>query len=107
MPTCLEHLLMTETYKTLAMHSPKKPVIAAETQASEVLARAMKEWERRPGERQGFSDGPGDCMAFKYLRDVSRLYHCYFVLLSCYLVWVLMKSCTLLLFGTVASLCYT
>jgi hypothetical protein len=40
-------------------------------QSSEALARAMKEWERRPGERNGFSDSPGDCLAFKYLRDVS------------------------------------
>ncbi|WIA23448.1 hypothetical protein OEZ85_000200 [Tetradesmus obliquus] len=37
--------------------------------ACEALARAMKEWERRPGERTGFSDSPGDCLAFKYLRD--------------------------------------
>jgi hypothetical protein len=40
-------------------------------QGCEVLARAMKEWERRPTERLGFSDGPADCMAFKYMRDVS------------------------------------
>ncbi|GFH15929.1 uncharacterized protein HaLaN_12256, partial [Haematococcus lacustris] len=38
-------------------------------QACEVLARSMKEWERRPVERTGFTDHPGDCMAFKYLRD--------------------------------------
>lgn len=31
----------------------------------------MKEWDRRRGERTGFNDSPGDCMAFKYLRDVS------------------------------------
>ncbi|GFH09438.1 uncharacterized protein HaLaN_04578, partial [Haematococcus lacustris] len=37
--------------------------------ACEVLARSMKEWERRPVERTGFTDHPGDCMAFKYLRD--------------------------------------
>ncbi len=42
-------------------------------QACEVLARAMKEWERRPLERNGFTNLPGDCMAFKYLRDVSTL----------------------------------
>jgi hypothetical protein len=36
-----------------------------------VLARSMKEWDRRPTERQGFNDGPADCLAFKYLRDVS------------------------------------
>lgn len=37
--------------------------------ACEVLARAMKEYERRPEERDGFSDSPADCLAFKYLRD--------------------------------------
>ena len=40
-------------------------------QECDVLARSMKEWERRPSERSGFSDHPGDCLAFKYLRDVS------------------------------------
>jgi hypothetical protein len=37
--------------------------------ACEVLARAMKEWERRTDERPGFTESPADCMAFKYLRD--------------------------------------
>ena len=46
-------------------------------QACEVLARSMKEWERRPSERRGFSDGPGDCLAFKYMRDVS--FFCFFL----------------------------
>ena len=40
-------------------------------QECEILARAMKEWERRPKERAGFSDLPADCMSFKFLRDVS------------------------------------
>jgi len=40
-----------------------------DVQQCEILARAMKEWDRRPGERAGFTDSPGDCMAFKYLRD--------------------------------------
>ncbi|GAX76910.1 hypothetical protein CEUSTIGMA_g4356.t1 [Chlamydomonas eustigma] len=35
----------------------------------EVLARAMKEWDRRLTERYGFSEHPGDCLAFKYMRD--------------------------------------
>lgn len=35
----------------------------------DTLARSMKEWERREGERDGFSNHPGDCLAFKYLRD--------------------------------------
>jgi len=33
------------------------------------LARAMKEWERRPAERDGFSPSPGDALAFKAFRD--------------------------------------
>lgn len=36
---------------------------------SVILARAVKEQERRKGEREGFSDSPGDCLAFKYYRD--------------------------------------
>lgn len=35
----------------------------------EVLARSMKEYERRPTERTGFTEHPADCLAFKYLRD--------------------------------------
>jgi hypothetical protein len=35
----------------------------------DVLARAMKEWERRPTERSGFTNSPADCMVFKHLRD--------------------------------------
>ncbi|KAK9839810.1 hypothetical protein WJX81_003436 [Elliptochloris bilobata] len=34
-----------------------------------VLARAVKEQERRRGEREGFSAAPGDCLAYKYFRD--------------------------------------
>ena len=35
------------------------------------LARAVKEHERRAGHKEGFSDSPGDCLAFKFFRDVS------------------------------------
>ena len=35
-----------------------------------MLARAMKDHERRIGGDLGFSDAPGDCLAFKYYRDV-------------------------------------
>lgn len=34
-----------------------------------ILARAMKEHERRSGEREGFSNSPRDCLAYKYYRD--------------------------------------
>lgn len=43
----------------------------------EILARAMKEWDRRANERQGYSNTAGDCLAFKYMRDVStRAFMC-------------------------------
>jgi hypothetical protein len=35
-----------------------------------LLARAVKEHERREGVKAGFSEAPGDCLAFKYFRDV-------------------------------------
>ena len=35
------------------------------------MSRAAKEHERRGGQREGFSVAPGDCLAFKYYRDVS------------------------------------
>ena len=38
-------------------------------QQSTVLARAVKEHERRKGENEGFSDQPADCLAYKYYRD--------------------------------------
>lgn len=37
---------------------------------SQVLARAIKEHERRDGQREGFADTPGDVLAYKYFRDV-------------------------------------
>lgn len=36
-----------------------------------MLSRSVKEQQRRMGENEGFSDAPGDCLAFKYYRDVS------------------------------------
>jgi hypothetical protein len=36
---------------------------------STVLARAVKEHERRKGENEGFSESPADCLAYKYYRD--------------------------------------
>ena len=40
-------------------------------QEATVLSRAVKEHERRRGQKEGFSGAPGDCLAFKYYRDVS------------------------------------
>lgn len=37
-----------------------------------VLARAVKEHDRRRAEREGFSNAPGDCMAYKYYRDAQE-----------------------------------
>lgn len=53
------------------MYLPYHLGYAFACQECDTLARAMKEWERRPGDRKGFNDGPADCMAFKHLRDVS------------------------------------
>lgn len=36
-----------------------------------MLARAVKEYERRGGRKEGFSDSPGDVLAYKHFRDVS------------------------------------
>jgi len=36
------------------------------------LARAYREWERRAREREGFSDAPGDVLAYKYWRDAAE-----------------------------------
>jgi hypothetical protein len=38
----------------------------------QVLARAVKEHERKDGKREGFSDTPGDVLAYKHYRDVRR-----------------------------------
>ncbi|KAF5836631.1 hypothetical protein DUNSADRAFT_5664 [Dunaliella salina] len=56
------------TAMAMAMVMPDSGV----PQECEVLARAMKEWERRPKERTGFSNLPADCMAFKHLRDAGE-----------------------------------
>lgn len=40
-------------------------------QEANVLARAVKEQERREGNLEGFTATPADCMAFKYYRDVG------------------------------------
>lgn len=37
-----------------------------------MLARAVKDHERRDGTKEGFSGTPGDCLAYKYYRDVSK-----------------------------------
>lgn len=39
---------------------------------SQVLARAIKEHERRDGRREGFADTPGDVLAYKYFRDAQE-----------------------------------
>ena len=37
-----------------------------------MLARAYREWERRAREREGFSDHPGDVLAYKHWRDAAE-----------------------------------
>ena len=40
--------------------------------AAATLARAHREWDRRPVERAGFSNTPGDVLAFKHFRDAAE-----------------------------------
>lgn len=40
-----------------------------DTAEAQRLARAIKEHERRVGEREGFSQTPADCLAYKFYRD--------------------------------------
>ena len=42
----------------------------AASQAVALLARSVKEHARRNGAKLGFSEAPGDCLAFTYYRDV-------------------------------------
>ncbi len=51
--------------------SPTSPPPCSPYEA-QVLARAVKEHERRDGRREGFADTPADVLAYKYFRDVSR-----------------------------------
>ncbi|BDA49792.1 Rubisco accumulation factor 1, chloroplastic [Coccomyxa sp. Obi] len=37
-----------------------------------LVARSVKEQQRRKGENEGFSDAPGDCLAYKYYRDAME-----------------------------------
>jgi hypothetical protein len=47
--------------------------LAFPLQEATVLSRAVKEHERRGGDKEGFSEAPGDCLAYKYYRDVGLL----------------------------------
>ncbi len=51
-------------------HEPSSVAV----QEATVLSRAVKEHERRRGEKEGFSKAPGDCLAFKYYRDVRLIW---------------------------------
>lgn len=51
--------------------SPGSLPLPCSPHESQVLARAVKEHERRDGRREGFADTPGDVLAYKYFRDVS------------------------------------
>ena len=56
---------------TRACACARAPPSPSAPQMCDILARSMKEYERRPMDRHGFSELPGDCLSFKYLRDVS------------------------------------
>ena len=43
---------------------------SAIVQETNVLSRAIREHARRQGQHEGFSTSPGDCLAYKYFRDV-------------------------------------
>ena len=43
------------------------------SQEAQVLARAVKEQERRQGHKEGFSSLPADCLAYKYYRDAVEM----------------------------------
>ena len=59
------------------------------TQDAVALARAVREHERREGAKRGFSEAPGDCLAFKYYRDVRAALgpHAATLLLGCWCPW--------------------
>lgn len=42
-------------------------------QMATLVSRSVKEQQRRKGENEGFSEAPGDCLAYKYYRDVSTV----------------------------------
>lgn len=42
-------------------------------QECDVLSRAIRDHMRRDGKKEGFSLTPGDCLAYKYFRDVRAL----------------------------------
>ena len=63
--------------------APTSLPLAARTrcsQESQVLARSVKDHERRVGTKEGFSNEMGDCLAYKYYRDVSSSAPCMKVL---------------------------
>eukprot|EP00887_Chlorella_sp_A99_P004991 scaffold4.g4991.t1 len=67
-----EHLLYELRFLSVSQRVPAAAYIL-EQQLSPaecvVLARAIKEHERRKGAGEGFSDSPADCMAYKHYRD--------------------------------------
>ena len=76
MHDCCEH---GEGLSKKVQHSPwlvgpywRGCVLSA--QEATVLARSVKEHERRAGQKEGFSAHPGDCLAYKHYRDVRTLY---------------------------------
>ena len=54
--------------------APTATVLSSEAcslmQGAVLLARAMKDYERRGGLKEGFSSAPADCVAYKFYRDV-------------------------------------
>lgn len=67
----LAHFLASALESGCSIEPSGLPRLQAVTQ----LSRAVKEHERREGEKIGFSDSPADCLAYQYFRDVRPLSH--------------------------------
>lgn len=61
--------LSTFHQRLLPLPLPLPPLLRRPAEA-QMLARAIKEHERRDGRREGFADTPADVLAYKYFRDV-------------------------------------
>lgn len=70
-----EYLLYELRFLSIAQRAPAAAYIAQHNLSpheSMVLARAIKEHERRNGRREGFADTPADALAYKFYRDAME-----------------------------------
>lgn len=67
-----EHLLIELRFLSISQRIDASKYIVQNSLTEvecQILARAIKEHERRNGQRDGFSSSPADCLAYKYYRD--------------------------------------